>query len=79
MKFVFENSKNTIYCKDKVNYIMSFINNNLDAPNILSRANFSEEINLYKNIINIFLNSSFINSENKNILQIIKEIIKRKS
>lgn len=58
---------------------MSFINNNLDAPNILSRANFSEDINLYNNITNTFLYSSFINRENKNIFQIIKEIIKRKS
>jgi len=79
LKFVFENSKNTKYSKDKVNHLMSFINENLDAPNIITRANFSEDVNLYKNITNTFLDSSFINRENKNILQIIKEIIKRKS
>ena len=79
LKFVFENSKNTKYSKDKVNHLMSFINNNLDAPNILSRTNFSEDVNLYNDITNIFLDSSFINDENKNILQIIKKIIKRKS
>ena len=56
LKFVFENSKNTKYCKDKVNHLMSFINNNLDAPNILSRANFSEDINLYN-----LLNGGFLN------------------
>lgn len=78
MKFVFENSKNTKYSKDKVNHLMSFINNNLDVLNILSRTNFSEDVNLYNDITNIFLDSSFINRENKNILQIIKEIIKRK-
>jgi len=54
---------------------MSFINDNLDAPDILSRTNFSEDINFYNNITNIFLNSSFINNENKNILQNIKGII----
>ena len=42
---------------------MSFINN-LDATNILSRINFSEDVNLYNNIINSFLDSSFINFEN---------------
>ena len=78
LKFVFENSKNTKYSKDKVNHLMSFINNNLDVLNILSRTNFSEDVNLYNDITNIFLDSSFINRENKNILQIIKEIIKRK-
>ena len=79
LKFVFENSKNTKYSKDKVNNLMSFINNNLDSSNILPRTNFSEDVNLYNNIIRTFLDSSFINRENKNILQIIKEIIKRKS
>jgi len=75
LKLVFENSKNTKYSKDKVNHLMSFINDNLDVPNILSRANFSEDVIFYNNITNIFLNSSFINNENKNILQNIKGII----
>jgi len=75
VKIVFENSKNTQYDKDKVNHLMSFINEKLDVPNILSRTNFSEDVNLYNNITNILLNSSFINNENKNILQIIKRII----
>ena len=79
LKIVFENSKNTQYDKDKVNHLMSFINEKLDVPNILSRTNFSEDVNLYNNITNIFLNSSFINDENKNILQNIKGIIKRNS
>lgn len=35
---------------------------------ILSLANFSEDINLYNNITNTFFDSSFSNSENKNIL-----------
>jgi len=75
LKLVFENSKNTQYSKDKVNHLMSFIDDNLDVPDILSKTNFSEDVNLYNNITNLFLNSSFINNENKNLLQIIKRII----
>jgi len=75
LKIVFENSKNNQYDKDKVNHLISFINEKLDVPNILSRTNFSEDVNLYNNITNILLNSSFINNESKNILQIIKRII----
>ena len=77
LKFVFQTSKNTQYSKDKANHLLSFINNNLDVPNILSRTNFSEDVNLFNNITNTFLDSLFINNENKNLLQKIKEIIKR--
>jgi len=79
LKIVFENSKNTQYDKDKVNHLMVSINEKLNVPDILSRTNFSEDVNLYNNITNLFLNSSFINNENKNILKNIKGIIKRKS
>ena len=77
LKFVFKNSKNTQFSKDKVNYLMSSIK--INTPYILSRTNLIEDINLFNNIIQIFLNSSFINIWNKNCLQNIKKIIKRKS
>ena len=77
MKFVFQTSKNTQYSKDKANHLLSFIINSLDVPDILSRTNISEDVNLYNNITNTFLDSLFINNENKNLLQKIKEIIKR--
>ena len=79
LKFVFQTSKNTQYSKDKANHLLSFIINNLDVPNILSRTNFSKDVNLYNNITNTFLDSLFINNENKNFLQKIKEIIRRKN
>jgi len=75
LKLVFQNSNNNQYSKDKVNHLMSFINDKLDVPYILSKTNFSENVNLYNNITNIFLNSSFIHNENKNILKKIKGII----
>jgi hypothetical protein len=78
LKFVFQTSKNTQYSKDKANHLLSFINNNLDVPNILSRTNFSEDVNLYENITNSFLESPFISNENKNFLTNINEIIKQK-
>ena len=77
LKFVFETSKNTQYSKDKANHLISFIIDNLNVPDILSRTNFSEDVNLYDNITNSFLDSLFINNENKNFLQNIKGNIKR--
>ena len=78
LKFVFENSKNTKYSKDKVNSLISFMNNK-DVPKILSTTNLSEDINLYYNVTNTFIDSSFISSENKIIFQSIKEVLKKQS
>ena len=79
LKFVFQTSKNTQYSKDKANHLLSFIINSLDVPDILSRTNISEDVHLYDNITDTFLDSSYINKENKNFLQKIKEIIRRKN
>jgi len=77
LKFTFENIKNSQYSKDQVNQLMSSIKE--DTLSILSRTNLTEDINLYNNITNAFLSSSFINRENKYLLLEIKEITKRNS
>jgi hypothetical protein len=68
LKIFFEFSKNNKYEKDIINHYFTFIIENFDLAHKLSKSIFNNDFYLYSNIIKIFLNSSFVNNENKNIL-----------
>ena len=79
MKFVFEYSKNNQYSKDVVNAIFNFfITNKFKIQKILSTSDNNEINYFYKKTIYKFLNSIFINNENKNYLKNIKLILEKK-
>ena len=70
LKLVFENSKNTHYNKDVINAIFSSYKfNKIDFRHILSKSNSTEDFYFFENLSNEFLNCSFIDISNKNILR----------
>ena len=76
LKLVFEFTKNSLIEKDMSNDLMHIIKN-IYKPNktlFLSK----EYFNIYNDIINKYLNCSFINVKNKNYLKKLKKIIKKK-
>ena len=79
LKFVFEYSKNNQYSKDIVNTIFNFfITNKFNIRKILSTSDNNEVNYFCKKTIYKFLNSIFINNENKNYLQNIMLILEKK-
>ncbi len=78
LKIIFEFSKNNKYEKDIINHYFSDIIKNFDLSSKLSSSIFNNDFYLYYNIIKIYLNSSFINNENKHILNNFKRITKKR-
>ena len=74
LKCVFDYSKNTKYEKDMVNELLR---NNHESQ-LLSSA-FSENFYFYYDIINMFLNCSYIESDNIYLLKKYKKIIEMKN
>ena len=71
LKLVFEFTKNTLLEKNMSNNLMRIITRMHNFTNIF----FGKDINFYNEIINMFLKSPFINTNNKNYLKKLKDII----
>ena len=82
LKIVFEYTKNTKYEKDMFNLLFTQLNNNFNINYRLNNLSINQMINskysFYYEIINMFLNCSFITEENKNILNSFKATIDNK-
>lgn len=74
-KFIFENTKNNKYEKDMVNSNINKLYSMLNKDFYLITKDFT----FYYNIINIFLNSKFINESNKSLLKRLKKILNKKN
>ena len=68
LKIVFEYTKNSKYEKDMFNLLFTQLNNNFNINYRLNNLSINSKYPFYYEIINIFLNCSFITKENKNIL-----------
>ena len=75
LKLIFEHSKNKKYEKDMCNYRFSKIITEIKNFKLLS-SNINN-LYIYKNIIDIYLNNKFITYDNKNILKNIKIKLKK--
>lgn len=71
LNLVFEFTKNTLIEKDMFNNLMRIINN----TDYFNSFILKKEFHFFNNIINIYLNSTFVNLKNKNKLNMIKNII----
>ena len=78
LKIVFENSKNTKLEKDMFNLLFTQLNDNLNIAYSLKNFSLKPEYYFYYETINIYLNSSFISEENKNIFKDLIFIIRNK-
>ena len=76
LKLIIENSKNTSYEKNIANLLFSNLIINFDIQSRLSYLN--NNINFYYVIIKMYLNSKYINFENKHIFTKYKNIIIKK-
>ena len=68
LKIVFENSKNTKLEKDMFNLLFTQLNKNFNINYRLDNLLVNSKYSFYYEIINMFLNCSFITEENRNIL-----------
>ena len=78
LRIVFENSKNNKYERDMANALFTELNQNLNIIYRLSTLSFNSYFNYFTNVINMYLNSPYINKENKFLLNIFKNIIETK-
>ena len=78
LKIVFEYTKNTKYEKDMFNLLFTQLNNNFNINYRLNNLSINSKYSFYYEIINMFLNCSFITEENKNILNSFKATIDNK-
>ena len=76
LKLIFENSKNTPYEKNIANLLFSNLIINFDISSRLSYLN--NNFNFYYDIIKMYLNSKYIDCENKLIFTKYKNIIIKK-
>jgi len=68
LKIVFEYTKNTKYEKDMFNLLFTQLNKNFNINYRLDNLLVNSKYSFYYEIINMFLNCSFITEENRNIL-----------
>ena len=80
LKFIFEYSKNNKIEKDMANFLVTIAKSRgkLNILKKLSELTFNNDFYFYYDIVNMYLNCSFISNENKLILKNYKNIIKRK-
>ena len=69
LKLVFEYSKNSKYEKDMSNLLFTELNQNINIEYIFSKKEFSPYFKLYNDVINMYLNCTFITKDNKIILK----------
>ena len=77
LKIIFDYSKNIKYEKDMANLLLNKLNNYLIIVRKLSLFN-KEDFHFYNNIINKYLDCTFITNENKYILNEYKNIFEKK-
>jgi hypothetical protein len=79
LKLIFEFSKNTKFEKDMANHLFTSLYKGFDIKKKLSSKVFnSDEFYFYDDIINMYLNCTFINDDNKLIIKKLKNIINKK-
>ena len=79
LKFVFDFSKNTKYEKDMANHLFTVLNRGFNIAGRLQGSDYEEfYFYLYYDIVNTYLNCSYIDNENKYFLNNFKSIIERK-
>ena len=80
LKFIFEYSKNTKFEKDMANHLFTILNKQFNIAGRLQANDYEEnDYNLYYDIVNIYLNCSYIDNENKYYLNNFKFIIEKKN
>ncbi len=77
LKYLFENSKNTKYERDMANMLFTYLNKGFNLGQRLN--SLSGNFAYYKDIVDKYLNSTYITSENKYMLEDFKSIIERKN
>ena len=79
LKFIFEFSKNTKFEKDMANHLFTSLYKKLYITKELSSSLFfnSNQFSFYDNVINMYLNCTFINDDNKLLMKKIKNIISK--
>ena len=77
LKILFENSKNTKYERDMANMLFTNLNRGF---NVASKLNgYQGDFTFYNDIVNMYLNSSYITDENKYMLKEFSSIIERRN
>ena len=80
LKFVFDYSKNTKYEKDMANRLFTILNKQFNIAGRLQANDYEEnDYNFYYDIVNTYLNCSYIDNENKYFLNNFKYIIEKKN
>lgn len=79
-KFIFEYSKNTKFEKDMANHLFTVINRGFNIAGRLQSTDYEEnDYSLYYDIVNTYINCSYIDNENKYFLNNFKAIIEKKN
>ena len=76
LKIILKYSKNIKYEKDMANLLLNKLNNYLI---IVQKLLNKEDFHFYYNIINKYLNSTFITNENKYMLNKFKNLFEKKN
>ena len=80
LKFIFDYSKNTKYEKDMANHLFTILNRKFNIAGNLQATNYKEnDYSLYYDVVNTYLNCSYIDNENKYFLNNFKTIIEKKN
>jgi hypothetical protein len=80
LKFIFDYSKNTKFEKDMANHLFTILNKQFNIAGRLQANDYEEnDYNLYYDIVNTYLNCSYIDTENKYFLNNFKFIIEKKN
>jgi len=80
LKFIFDYSKNTKFEKDMANHLFTVINRQFNIAGRLQSTDYEEnDYSLYYDIVNTYLNCSYIDNENKYFLNNFKFIIEKKN
>ena len=77
LKMVFEYSQNTKYAKDMPNLLFTKLIKLFNIENNLAKLSSKQDLNLYYDIINLYLNCKFITNENKYYFNHLKNIINK--
>ena len=80
LKFIFDYSKNTKYEKDMANHLFTVLNRQFNIASRLQATDYEEnDYSLYYDIVNTYLDCSYIDNEIKYILNNFKSIIEKKN